>query len=378
MLKNIIFDIGYQKEELKLSNNFLEIKHISKNFGDTKVLKDINIDIEKKQFVVLLGPSGCGKTTLLRIISGLTPMTSGDIILNGTNINKLSVYDRQIGFVFQHYALFPHMNVFDNIAFGLKLQKIKSSEIKEKVLATMDLVELNGFENRKIQELSGGQQQRVALARALVIEPELLLLDEPLSNLDAKLRASVRISIVKLQKKLGVTAIMVTHDQIEAMTMGDKVIMMNDGLIQQNSIPKEMYDNPNGKFVAEFLGTPKINIIPSLWSETEVVLGKSLIKVEKIKNKFSGAFNNAIIGSYQVGIRPEHFILSDEKNGYPAIINYIEICGPDINLYLDLFENDIVMRVPTCNFNCKIGDEIYIDFFNNSLFLFDKEGLRVI
>ncbi|MGD1818480.1 MAG: ABC transporter ATP-binding protein [Pleomorphochaeta sp.] len=361
------------------SDCFLSINHVSKSFGDVEVLKDINLQVKEKDFVVLLGPSGCGKTTLLRIISGLTPINSGEIILEGEDLTLKPINDRQIGFVFQHYALFPHMSVAENIAFGLKLRKVSKADIATKIKKIVDLVELTGLEERNIKELSGGQQQRVALARALVIEPKLLLLDEPLSNLDAKLRASVRVSIVQLQKKLGVTAIMVTHDQIEAMTMGDKVVLMHKGKIEQESIPQEIYNNPRTRFVAEFLGSPKINVFPIMLDKETAVLGDIVLPINDLAKNFSktDASLSSLNGLYQLGVRPEHFEISDNEEGFEAEINFIENGGASIILHVVLFGTEIVMSLPSVNFNYKVGDVVKVKFLENVLMLFDEKGNRI-
>jgi len=361
------------------SDCFLSINHISKNFGNVEVLKDINLQVKEKEFVVLLGPSGCGKTTLLRIISGLTPINSGEIILEGENLINKHINERQIGFVFQHYALFPHMSVFDNVAFGLKLRKFDKAEIEKKVKKIIEIVELSGLEKRNVKELSGGQQQRVALARALVIEPKLLLLDEPLSNLDAKLRASVRVCIVQIQKKLGVTAIMVTHDQIEAMTMGDRVVLMHDGKIEQEANPTEIYNNPKTKFVAEFLGSPKINMIPIIFDNKTAILGDSIIPIKNLSKKISkvDADLSILSGLFQLGARPEHFQICDDDKGFSAEINFIENAGSNIILHVVIFGSEIVMSISSVNFNYKVGDVIKIDFLENVLMLFNEEGQRI-
>ncbi|MCY1152825.1 MAG: ABC transporter ATP-binding protein [Sphaerochaetaceae bacterium] len=361
------------------NNKFLSLNHISKSFGNVEVLKDINLEVEEKKFIVLLGPSGCGKTTLLRIISGLTPINSGEIILEDEDLSKKRINERQIGFVFQNYALFPHMSVFDNVAFGLKLRKFTKTEIEQKVKRIIELVELSGLEKRNVKELSGGQQQRVALARALVIEPKLLLLDEPLSNLDAKLRSSVRVSIVQLQKKLGVTAIMVTHDQIEAMTMGDKVILMHNGKIEQEDSPNEIYNNPKTKFVAEFLGSPKINMIPVIFDSSTVILGDVVAPVDSIKGNLTNLNTplSSLSGMYHFGARPEHIVLSDDDEGFDAEINFIENGGANIILHVFLFGLEVIMCVQSVNFNYKVGDRVKVKFLKNVLMLFDEEGNRI-
>ena len=241
-----------------MKDNILELKGISKKYEDNEVLKKLDLNIKKNEFLTLLGPSGCGKTTTLKIIAGFEIADSGKVIFDDKDMASLPSYKRPVNTVFQKYALFPHMNVFDNIAFGLKIKKLPKDEIKEKVTEMLKLVALSGFENRKIDSLSGGQQQRVAIARALVNEPEVLLLDEPLGALDLKLRKEVQIELKKIQQRLGITFIFVTHDQEEALTMSDTIVVMNKGVIQQMGTPQDIYNEPANAFVADFIGESNI------------------------------------------------------------------------------------------------------------------------
>ena len=252
----------------------VEYINIKKNFGSVEVLKDINLNIGNQKFVVLLGPSGCGKTTLLRMTAGLETISSGEISIGGDIINNIHPRDRDIAMVFQNYALYPQMNVFDNIAFSLQIRKMASQEIKEKVEWAASVLNLTDFLNRTPKELSGGQRQRVAMGRALVRDPKVFLFDEPLSNLDAKLRAHMRLEIRKLHNQQNATTIYVTHDQIEAMTMADEIVIMNNGIIEQIATPNEIYEKPNNLFVADFIGTPAINLLEG------VVTDKSSIKLK--------------------------------------------------------------------------------------------------
>jgi len=242
-----------------LENNIIiDLKNISKQYDGVDVLKDINLYIRKNEFLTLLGPSGCGKTTTLRIIGGFEQPSTGDIIFEGKRINDVPPYKRQINTVFQKYALFPHMNVFENIAFGLKIKKVPKHEIKERVQRILKLVNLSGYENRDVESLSGGQQQRIAIARALVNEPKVLLLDEPLGALDLKLRKDMQIELKDMQKRVGITFIYVTHDQEEALTMSDTIIVMDKGRIQQIGTPEDIYNEPKNAFVADFIGESNI------------------------------------------------------------------------------------------------------------------------
>ena len=238
--------------------NIIELRKLSKTYGENKVLDNLCLDIKKNEFLTLLGPSGCGKTTTLKIIAGFENADNGKVLFEGKEINNLQPYERQVNTVFQKYALFPHMNIYENIAFGLKIKKLQKQEIDKKVKEMLKLVSLEGYENRSIDSLSGGQQQRIAIARALVNEPKVLLLDEPLGALDLKLRQEMQIELKKMQQKLGITFIFVTHDQEEALTMSDTIIVMNKGKIQQMGTPEDIYNEPENSFVARFIGASNI------------------------------------------------------------------------------------------------------------------------
>lgn len=272
-----------------MSNNIVELKNISKQYSGVDVLKNINLYIRKNEFLTLLGPSGCGKTTTLRIIGGFEQPTAGDLLFEDIKINSVPPYQRQINTVFQKYALFPHMDVFENIAFGLRIKKIGASQIKERVKNMLKLVGLQGFENRDIDSLSGGQQQRIAIARALVNEPKVLLLDEPLGALDLKLRKEMQIELKNIQQRIGITFIYVTHDQEEALTMSDTIVVMDKGRIQQIGKPEDIYNEPKNSFVADFIG--ESNIIEGTMKEDFLVefadtsfrcLDKDFIENEKV------------------------------------------------------------------------------------------------
>ena len=249
--------------------HLIELKGVSKSFDDTAALRNINLYIRKREFVTLLGPSGCGKTTMLRIIGGFQYADEGEVLFEGKDIAGVPPYKRRINTVFQKYALFTHLNVYDNIAFGLKLKKLPKDEIDRRVRRMLNLVKMNGYEKRSVDQLSGGQQQRIAIARALVNEPEVLLLDEPLGALDLKLRKEMQIELKTMQQQLGITFIYVTHDQEEALTMSDTVVVMNHGCIQQIGDPKRIYDEPTNAFVADFIG--ESNIIPGVMVRDELV-----------------------------------------------------------------------------------------------------------
>ncbi|WP_031545841.1 ABC transporter ATP-binding protein [Lacticaseibacillus rhamnosus] len=241
-----------------MSNIIVELKHVGKRYGDTQVLKDVNIEIEQGKFYTLLGPSGSGKTTILRAIAGFLDVSEGEVLFDGKRINNVPANQRKVNTVFQDYALFPHLNVFDNVAFGPRLHRMSKETIKTKVTDALKMVRLQGYADREISELSGGQQQRVAIARAIVLEPQVLLLDEPLSALDAKLRKDMQYELRELQERLGITFLFVTHDQEEALALSDEIFVMNDGQVQQSGTPVDIYDEPVNHFVADFIGESNI------------------------------------------------------------------------------------------------------------------------
>ncbi|AIO19338.1 Spermidine/putrescine import ATP-binding protein PotA [Candidatus Izimaplasma bacterium HR1] len=279
----------------------VDLRHIKKSYDDNEVIKDLSLYIKKNEFVTLLGPSGCGKTTLLRIIGGFEEVDNGEVIFNGNDLLSVPAYKREINTVFQNYALFPHLNVFDNIAFGLHIKKQPKEEIEKLVLHALEMVKLSDFENRKINQLSGGQQQRVAIARAIVNKPKLLLLDEPLGSLDLKLRQDMQYELKEMQKELGISFIFVTHDQEEALTMSDTVVVMKDGVIQQIGSPLDIYNEPKNRFTASFIG--ESNIIEGIMKKDLLVHFEGL-DFECVDKGFE--LNEAI----EVVIRPEDIILS--------------------------------------------------------------------
>lgn len=288
------------------NNTIISFENVNKFYEDTHVLKNINFEIEKGKFYTLLGPSGCGKTTILRIIAGFTDVSNGKVTLNGANVTNLPPNKRKVNTVFQDYALFPHMNVFENIAFGLRLKKTPENIIKEKVADALKMVQLSGYENREISQMSGGQQQRVAIARALVNEPEVLLLDEPLSALDLKLRTDMQYELRELQQRLGITFIFVTHDQEEALAMSDEIFVMSKGEIVQSGTPVDIYDEPINRFVADFIG--ESNIVDGVMKEDYLVefVGKEFECAD------AGMRPNEKV---EIVIRPEDLTLTSIENG---------------------------------------------------------------
>lgn len=329
------------------------IHDIKKSYGETEVLHGINIDIADGEFVVIVGPSGCGKSTLLRMVAGLETITSGDISIDDRIVNEVEPKDRNIAMVFQNYALYPHMSVFDNMAYGLKLQKLDKAEIKRRVEDVSKTLQLEEFLNRKPRQLSGGQRQRVAMGRAIVRKPTVFLFDEPLSNLDAKLRVQMRLEIKKLQRRLGVTCLYVTHDQIEAMTMADRLIVLNDGVAEQIGTPMELYNEPASLFVGGFIGSPAMNFIAVELKDETILIGDTTIPCP-------GHLEHT--GPAILGVRPEHFSLPDsglrelnmnvdvvEKLGADTLVHgTISGCPEDIVVKLpgevDI-DNDSVLRV---------------------------------
>ena len=289
------------------SENIIELKHISKVYSDNgfKAVDDFNLEVKRGEFVTFLGPSGCGKTTTLRMIAGFEMPTSGEILLNGEDISQLPANKRPINTVFQRYALFPHMNIYDNIAFGLKLKKLPKEEIRKKVKKVLDMVDLEGFENRKISTLSGGQQQRIAIARALVNEPEILMLDEPLGALDLKMRQEMQLELKHMHDELGITFIYVTHDQEEALTMSDKIVVLSEGRIQQIGTPEDIYNEPQNAFVADFVG--ESNIFKGIMT--------GHMKVRFCGGEFMGMDDVAEGTLVDVVVRPEDVIITKPEDG---------------------------------------------------------------
>lgn len=321
----------------------LSLQNIHKSFGDTKVLKGIDLEISDGEFVVFVGPSGCGKSTLLRIIAGLEKETSGQIVLGGDVINSVPPAARGISMVFQTYALYPHLNIRDNMSLGLKQAKHSKEEIRSRVNRAADMLSIDTLLERRPSELSGGQRQRTAIGRAIVREPRLFLFDEPLSNLDAALRINTRLEIAKLHRELGTTMIYVTHDQTEAMTLADRIVILNAGKIEQAGTPMELYNNPANRFVAGFIGAPQMNFLEN---------GK-------------------------LGIRPEHISLDSKSGDLQGTVAHVEHLGSETNVYLDCAgEGTLTIRL-TGEHAITSGSKMFAKFKKNSSFSFDANGKRV-
>ena len=344
-----------------MSENIIEIKNVSKSYGEHKVLDNLCINIEKNEFLTLLGPSGCGKTTTLKILAGFESQDEGDIVFEENIINNIPPYKRALNTVFQKYALFPHLDVYDNISFGLKIKKLSKDEIDEKVRNILKLVSLEGFEDRSIESLSGGQQQRVAIARALVNKPKVLLLDEPLGALDLVLRKEMQLELKKIQKKLGITFIFVTHDQEEALTMSDKIIVMNNGKIQQMGTPEDIYNEPANSFVAKFIG--ESNILPGIMLEDYKVdfCNKTFECVDK------GFSKNEEI---EVVIRPEDIkIVSKEEGMLTGTVTLVTFKG--VHYEIELIENDRTWIIHNTK-NASIGDILGMNIFPEDIHIMRK------
>ena len=344
------------------------IKNLEKSFGDNKVINNFNIDINDGEFIVLVGPSGCGKSTLLRMISGLESINQGEIFLDEKLINNLLPSKREIAMVFQSYALYPHMSVFENMSFGLKMEKIDKDEINQKVNDAATTLQIKDLLERKPKQLSGGQRQRVAIGRAITRNPKVFLFDEPLSNLDAALRSEMRVEISKLHKKLKSNIIYVTHDQIEAMTLADRIVVLNKGNIEQFGTPNEIYTNPNNIFVAEFIGSPKMNIIKI---NKDQIINSNTIKLFNNKITFENfKFNDEIY----LGIRPEDIsIKSDRDIQLDVKIDLIENLGFEKIIYARLSKNQIIIKSSE-NISYQ---PLNISFSKDKILFFDKDKNRI-
>lgn len=357
----------------------LQLKDINKIYPNgVQAVFDFNLSIKDKEFIVFVGPSGCGKSTTLRMIAGLEEITSGELFIDDEMVNDKAPKDRNIAMVFQSYALYPHMSVYDNMAFGLKLRKMPKDQIEEKVNQAADILGLTPYLDRKPKALSGGQRQRVALGRAIVRNAKVFLMDEPLSNLDAKLRVQMRGELIKLHNKIETTTIYVTHDQIEAMTMASRIVVMKDGYIMQVGSPKEIYDHPNNMFVAGFIGTPPMNFIHGRVSKEGIfTAGKHTIELPQDKFEIV-KYHKMIEKDIVLGIRPED-IHDDQvvKKAYPnatldLVVDVAELLGAETNIYTLVHESNICASVDART-NIHIGDKLQLTFDMNKVHFFDPE-----
>ena len=364
----------------------VKLTNVKKIYGkDTVAVQDFNLDIADKEFIVFVGPSGCGKSTTLRMIAGLEDISEGTVEIDGVVVNDLQPRDRDIAMVFQNYALYPHLTVFENMAFSLRLKKAPQDEVYEKVTKAAEILGITEYLTRKPRALSGGQRQRVAIGRAMVRDSKVFLMDEPLSNLDAKLRNQMRAEIILLRQKIDTTFIYVTHDQTEAMTLGDRIVIMKDGFIQQVGTPTEVFDMPINLFVAEFIGAPKMNTFKTNlvcengnyyvtpYGAKIAVTGK---KAEMLKEKGVGS------GEVILGVRPEHFVLSNSANpgAIPCKIVVNEMMGSELHLHVVEENGDrLIVRIPTVSLEDEqrkalvYGSTIYVTFEGKVMHFFDPE-----
>lgn len=365
----------------------LSLKNITKRYPNGfEAVKDFNLDIEDKEFIIFVGPSGCGKSTTLRMIAGLEEISDGELKIDDKVVNDVEPKDRDIAMVFQNYALYPHMTVYDNMAFGLKLRKVPKKQIDEMVNNAAKILDLEPLLQRKPKALSGGQRQRVAMGRAIVRDPKVFLMDEPLSNLDAKLRVQMRIEISKLHERLGTTIIYVTHDQTEAMTLGTRIVVMKDGLIMQVDSPKNLYDRPNNLFVAGFIGSPQMNFIDAVCKvsgdEVSLVMGDHVVKLppaKALKLKEGGYDNKTVV----LGIRPEDLDDSEMalsiagENAIDATVRVYEMLGAEVYLYFDFKGASLTARVAPRT-TARTGDTIRLALNAEKIHVFDKETEQTI
>ncbi|WP_455650080.1 ABC transporter ATP-binding protein [Enterocloster citroniae] len=365
----------------------LLLKNVTKKYPNGFVaVKDFNLTIEDKEFIIFVGPSGCGKSTTLRMIAGLEDISSGELYIDDKLVNDVEPKDRDIAMVFQNYALYPHMSVYDNMAFGLKLRKTPKAEIDEKVHNAARILDLEHLLDRKPKALSGGQRQRVAMGRAIVRSPKVFLMDEPLSNLDAKLRGQMRVEISKLHQRLETTIIYVTHDQTEAMTLGTRIVVMKDGVVQQVDSPQNLYDKPCNKFVAGFIGAPQMNMIEAVvgksGSDITLTFGEHTVALPEGKaKKLEGA---GYVGKTVVlGIRPEDlhdeepFLAMSPKSVFDATVRVYEMLGSEVLLYFDIEDADFTAKVNPRT-TARPGDTIQLAMDLEKIHVFDKDTELVI
>ena len=341
--------------------SFLELKNITKIYPNgTKAVDEKSLNVEDGEFVVFVGPSGCGKSTLLRMIAGLEDITGGEISLDGKIINNIDPSERDVAMVFQNYALYPHMSVYNNMAYGLKNRGISKEDIITKVNDAAKLLEIDQLLSRKPSMLSGGQRQRVAMGRAIVRNPKIFLFDEPLSNLDAKLRNQMRLEIKKLQRQMDVTSVFVTHDQTEAMTLGDRIVVINNGIVEQVGTPKDIYSKPNTKFVAEFIGSPQMNLFNCKIENGNAKIGDVHINLE----------NSINIQDASIGVRPDD-IQVNQNGKFETKANLVEYLGSDMIIYSSIGNQDFSCKLSS-KIDVKAGDNFKFDILSSSVHIFDN------
>jgi multiple sugar transport system ATP-binding protein len=354
--------------------------HVYKRFaGDVIAVNDLNLQVADGEFLILVGPSGCGKTTALRCVAGLETISDGRLLIGDQVVNDVAPKDRDIAMVFQSYALYPHMSVFDNLAFGLKLRKMPKAEIDTRVREAAGILGLDRYLDRKPKALSGGQRQRVALGRAIVREPKVFLMDEPLSNLDAKLRVQTRAEIARIHRRLGTTIVYVTHDQVEAMTMGDRIAVMKDGLLQQVGTPEELYTHPQNLFVAGFIGSPAMNFVTVTTAGGELMMGQTRLSLAGEPARVVAAQTPG--KDLTIGFRPEHLALAngsgDAATRFPAVVDVVEYLGNEELIHARAEGNDIVAVLPADK-KVKAGEKVELAVPLDRLFVFDPETEKAL
>ena len=351
----------------------LKLDNVNKQLGGARILRDVSLEIAAGEFVVFVGPSGCGKSTLLRLIAGLDSICGGDLLIDGRRVNDLEPRERGVGMVFQSYALYPHMSVYDNISFGLKLAKTERSSLRERVLKTAQILQLDKLLQRKPKELSGGQRQRVAMGRAMAREPDILLFDEPLSNLDASLRVQMRNEIARLHARLGSTMIYVTHDQVEAMTLADKIVVLNGGRVEQFGSPRELYERPASRFVAGFLGSPRMNFLPArLQAPGETSLADTLVwGITPLPFHSSKLATGTQLS---LGIRPEHVSLKAAEGTAGVVVTGVEYLGSETYVHLETGQEEPLICRCEVSAGWQAGDRVELQLDIDNLHLFDADG----
>ena len=352
-------------------------KNIAKSYGQTEVIRDVSLDVRDGEFIVFVGPSGCGKSTTLRMVAGLEAISSGDLFIDGVRVNDLGPAERGAAMVFQSYALYPHMTVEQNMSFGLRMTGHPKAEIAQRVQETAQMLQLVPLLQRYPKQLSGGQRQRVAIGRAIVRRPKLFLFDEPLSNLDAALRVQLRIELAKLHQQLKTTMVYVTHDQTEAMTLGERIAVFNQGCIEQLGTPVELYQKPINRFVAEFLGSPKINVIDYRWdaSRQKILIGQGI----ELDPSFFRADPVRLAQGASLAIRPEHCILSDQATGLGGTVEFMEYLGDTILAYVQLpgVQEHVRVKINQTNKELKTGQAVSLSYAHSDLLIFRGDGQAV-
>jgi alpha-glucoside transport system ATP-binding protein len=355
----------------------IKLDNLTKKYGEIDVIKGVNIEINSGEFVVIVGPSGCGKSTMLRMIAGLEKITNGDVLIDGKVVNDIEPAKRDVAMVFQSYALYPHLSVFENIAFGLKIAKLNKDLIKTKVSQVASALELSDQLNKLPKQLSGGQRQRVAIARAMVREPKVFLFDEPLSNLDAGLRVNTRIELAKLHQSISATMVYVTHDQVEALTLAEKIVVLNEGVVEQYGTPMELYFKPVNKFIASFIGSPKMNFIDAKVVEVNKK-GCKLNILNKVIDSYFSFRNVQCDQGLSLGIRPENLTVVSQRdclfNGSVEIIEYL---GEYNLIYIRIPQQELLCIKVDIKLSFNISDVVYLGAQSENIHVFNEDGLSI-